>query len=41
MNYIIKSAQIVTKILGTVFGEEFVSPSDQTLKTNLFLGLYR
>ena len=40
MNYIVKSAQIVTKILGAVFGNEFVSPSDQVLKDDLYLGLY-
>ena len=41
MNYIMKPAQMVTKILGAVFGNEFVSPSDQALKEDLYLGLYR
>jgi len=41
MNYLVKSARAVTRILGTVIGDGITSPTDRALKQNPYLGTYR
>ena len=41
MNYLVKSARAVTRILGTVMGDGAASPADRVLKQNPYLGTYR
>jgi hypothetical protein len=41
MNYLVKSAQAITRILDTVIGDGLTSPMDRVLKQNPYLGTYR
>ncbi len=41
MNYLVKSARVVTRILGTVIGNDVASPVDMVLKQYPYLGTYR
>ncbi|HUV45223.1 MAG TPA: hypothetical protein VMW13_10400 [Dehalococcoidales bacterium] len=41
MNYLVKSARAVTRILSTVIGDGVTSPTDRALKQNPYLGTYR
>ena len=41
MNYLEKSARVVTRILGTVVGDGVTSPTDRSLIHDPYLGTYR
>ena len=40
MNYLVKSAQVIARIMDVVMGHDFVSPTEIVLNEDPYIGLY-